>query len=244
MKIISFNLDICKTGDGLGDYLKVFDDHEILLFQEFNSLYLDKFQEIFANFKLFYSPSFIYENSSNNYSTGLLTCIKNTVSLIKQENKFIYGDGIASSFKPNIDQFSNVIGDPRNIQLSLISYINKNILILNYHGISYPSNKKDTEQRLEQSETIVELIINQSYDLAILGGDLNIDIETESLEILETVFTQNLIKKFNIQTTRPKGIYPQFSDYFLATNNAKIDYLKCVNTNLSDHFLLEIKLDL
>ena len=118
MKIISFNVDISKTGNRLVEYLKGFNNSEILLFQEFNSLYLDKFQEVFANFKLFYSPSFIYENSSNNCSTGLLTCIKNSVSLINQENKFIYGDKIASSFKPNIDQFLNVVGDPRNIQLN------------------------------------------------------------------------------------------------------------------------------
>ena len=72
---------------------------------------------------------------------------------------------------------------------------------------------------------------------------MNIDIDTISLEILETIFTQNLIKKFNIQTTRPKGIHPQFSNYFLATSNTQINYFKCVNTNLSDHFLLEVKLD-
>ena len=70
----------------------------------------------------------------------------------------------------------------------------------------------------------------------ILVGDFNLNINTKSLTILEKKMI-NLIKKYNIQTTRNKH-FPgseKFADYTFVSPDIKIRSFQVPHTEVSDH---------
>jgi endonuclease/exonuclease/phosphatase family metal-dependent hydrolase len=114
------------------------------------------------------------------------------------------------------------------------------------HGKSRPGNKLDTPERLKQSETIVDYFKNVSGP-KIIGGDFNLDINTESLKIIEQSGYKNLIKEFNIQNTRNKLCWDQFpdevkqygkqyfADYCFVSPEVKVINFAVPNVEVSDH---------
>lgn len=113
------------------------------------------------------------------------------------------------------------------------------ITIINVHGIwQKDSNKKDTPERIRQSNLIQEFI-NSLDGPKIICGDLNLVSDGESMRILDKNMT-NLVKKYNIKSTR-SSIYKKsekLADYILTSPDIKVKDFKVLEDEVSDHLPL------
>lgn len=119
-----------------------------------------------------------------------------------------------------------------------------NVTILNLHGLwQRNSQKKDTPERMEQSQKIKEFFNNHNGK-KILCGDFNIINDGNAMSLLEEDMI-NLIKKYDIKSTRSSH-YPKeekFADYILTSTNIEIEDFQVLSDEVSDHLplLLEFK---
>jgi exonuclease III len=117
------------------------------------------------------------------------------------------------------------------------------ITILNLHGLwQRDSQKKDTPERMEQSQKIQEFFKNHTGK-KILCGDFNIINDGNAMSMLEEGMV-NLVKKFNITSTRSSH-YPKeekFADYVLVSKDIEVKDFQVLPDEVSDHLslLLEI----
>ena len=109
---------------------------------------------------------------------------------------------------------------PVGAQSISVEIQNNIISVTNFHGYyaGVGVGKEDSIERILQSENLLNHV-NKLPGIKILGGDFNLNPNTESIKILENASFENLIKKYNIKTTRtekyPKekrDIYP-YADY-------------------------------
>ena len=119
----------------------------------------------------------------------------------------------------------------------------------NFHGTAYPGSKLDTPERISQSQKIFNFLAGEQGE-KILGGDFNLMPDTESIRMIEEMGMRNLIKEFNIGTTRSElnyARYPEerrqyFSDYVFTSSGIKIASFQVPQLTISDHLpmILEI----
>ncbi len=163
-----------------------------------------------------------------NLSSGLTIFIKKELKIINHGDFFLFGN--KKSY--HLNDFNSM---PKNAQYINFNINDKQFIILNIHGIWLREGKNDNPSRLKQSEKIKQFLDNQKGK-KILCGDFNLDINTESLKILEENMT-NLIKKYNIQTTRNEH-FPgaeKFADYIFASNDINIESFTVPDVDISDH---------
>jgi endonuclease/exonuclease/phosphatase family metal-dependent hydrolase len=120
---------------------------------------------------------------------------------------------------------------------------------VNLHGLAYPGSKLDTSERLAQSQKIVEFLNNEKGE-KILGGDFNLMPDTEGIRMIEAAGMHNLVKEFNIRTTRSElsyARYPEaerqyFSDYVFVSSGIRVLSFAVPAISVSDHLpmILEV----
>lgn len=113
------------------------------------------------------------------------------------------------------------------------------ITVLHLHGMwQRASKKQDTEERLEQSRRIANFM-KDIQGKRILAGDFNIVPNGESMNILEQGMV-NLIKEYNIQTTRSSHYSREgaFADYILASKDIHVNDFRTLPDEVSDHLAL------
>ncbi len=124
-----------------------------------------------------------------------------------------------------------------------IEYHNESLLVLNLHGLwQKDTNKQDTPERLEQSNIINKFLSEKSVS-KILCGDFNLRPDGQSIKILEKHLI-NLIKKFNITTTR-SCLYTKpekFADYILTSPSLGVKEFHVLSEVVSDHLPLLVKI--
>ena len=117
---------------------------------------------------------------------------------------------------------------------------NREIYLLNFHGLSQLNTfKRDTVERLFQSTILKEFIKDKS---CILLGDFNLNPETESMQVLDSVLI-NLIGKYQILNTR-SDIYSKperFADYILISNDIEEKDFMVFQDQVSDHLPLYLE---
>jgi len=113
--------------------------------------------------------------------------------------------------------------------------------ILNFHGSHLPANKLDSEDRLSASQRIIEYL-KKKTGRKIIGGDFNLLPNTESIIIFEQNGYKNLIKDFNIQTTRNENawkLYPNnkqlYADYVFVSKDVEVKNFTVISNEISDH---------
>lgn len=123
------------------------------------------------------------------------------------------------------------------------------ITIVNFHGTARPGNKLDTPRRISQSEGLIDFFKNKE-GLKIVGGDFNLSPETKSVALIEEGGFKNLIKEFNIRTTRNQlswGMYPQdpqyYADYAFVSPEVKIKKFSVPENEVSDHLPLILEIE-
>lgn len=123
------------------------------------------------------------------------------------------------------------------------------IHICNVHGISQPGNKLDDANRLRQSSEIITFFKDKE-GLKIIGGDFNLLPETESIRMFEVAGYKDLIKTYNIQTTRNRLIWEKYpnskqyhSDYVFVSQDVRVKNFTVPDIEVSDHLpmILEIE---
>ena len=124
--------------------------------------------------------------------------------------------------------------------LDIILYINgKKLQIINVHGI-WTETKEGDERTINQSKFILSKIRKDIP--CIVVGDFNLLPNTKSIKLMNQDLT-NLIEKYNIKSTRPnfddgldKGNL--VCDYIFVNDKVKVNNLKVINSNVSDHLPL------
>jgi exonuclease III len=128
----------------------------------------------------------------------------------------------------------------------------KLISVTNVHGYyaGVGVGKGDTPERLVQSAQLVKHL-EKLDGQKILGGDFNLNPDTESIAILEASKMTNLISKFQVQSTRTTK-YPEekrklnpFADYVFVDQSLSINSFS-VDTTFegSDHAPMYLSIDI
>lgn len=227
MKIIYLNLNYGRNDfNGILNFIYQNLDTDIFCFQEIKD---EIKQKIDLNLKDF-ENSFISKELSDLGSFNLATYINKKYQNYQFE-----------ILEENIKQTAPAV------YLEIDSG-NSKYHILNFHGTYLPANKLDTEIRLEASQKLIQFLKSKD-GIKIIGGDFNLLPETESIKLFEQNGYRNLIKDFNIQTTRNENawkLYPEnkqlFADYIFINEADKILNFKTVDNLISDHLPLSLDL--
>lgn len=163
-----------------------------------------------------------------NLSWGLAIFITKKIPVKAHHELFVYRE--RNNFDP-----SDLNTLPRNIQYINFIKNNNSYTVCNIHGIWHSSGKGDNNSRISQSIQINE-VLNKQKGGKILCGDFNLDINTQSIKLLEANMS-NLIKKYNIKTTRT-AYFPgsdEFADYVFVSPSINIDNFTLPDIKVSDH---------
>ncbi len=127
----------------------------------------------------------------------------------------------------------------RFLQMLTIQTGHGPLIVMHTHGAWQPGGKKDTPERLLQSEKIIEATRTAPHP-AILCGDLNLSLDTESIHILERGGFRNLIREFAIPSTRT-SIYTKperHADYAFVSDGVDVQNFQVLPDEVSDHAAL------
>ncbi len=242
MKLINLNTWAGRLKDPLEDFLK----------RNYRDTDIFCFQEIFNE----------YEGNTNdfiNHSEGSLNILNEIAQLLPDFNMFfcpvaenVYG--IAIFLKKGIEVIANgeviifagsdVKDHTRKMQWLHIKNGRKDLMILNTHGHWDPSGRNDTPNRIEQSKAINSFIESTGSIPKILVGDLNLNLDTQSIKMIEKYFI-NLVKEKGIETTRTE-LYTgedKHTDYVFISPEIFLENFKILPDIVSDHSPLFIEFD-
>ncbi len=102
----------------------------------------------------------------------------------------------------------------------------------------------DSDKRINQSKVILDFM--SMFDCPkILAGDFNLLLDTESIRMLEAGGMRNLIKEYDIKSTRTE-LYKKdikFADYIFISPEIKVKDFKVLQDVVSDHSPLYLEFD-
>jgi len=131
--------------------------------------------------------------------------------------------------------------------------------VYNVHGVSLPGDKNDSKERLEQSRQIIDLA--QKFSIpAIIGGDFNLNPNTQSIKMFDETDYVNLIKEYKIKSTRNHFAWEQaqeqlrnegrefygkqyYADYCFVTHDIKVKTFAVPDPEVSDHLPLILEFE-
>lgn len=130
-----------------------------------------------------------------------------------------------------------------------ITFKNKIIHLCNFHGRAYPGDKLDMPGRLLQSKGLIEFYKDKN-GAKIIGGDFNMLPDTESIRMFAKNGYRDLIKEFNVKTTRNRlawKMYPDnpqyYSDYVFISPDVTIRNFSVPDIEISDHLPLILEVE-
>lgn len=229
MKIIFFNINGGRTdSEGIKNFIKENEeDTDIFCFQEST----EDVQKIVNKILIDYQPTFINEDAENPNLYHISTYIKKDHNLIRSEN--------TTSADPNLGPtlFTKIQCEKAFINL------------INHHGVPDPGDKTDTEVRETQVKNIINYLRNIN-GLKVIGGDFNLLPNTKCIQMFKEAGYRNLIKEFNIKTTRNEiawNKYPTtkqyYSDYIFISPEVKVKSFEVPYCEFSDHLPLILEIE-
>jgi len=136
---------------------------------------------------------------------------------------------------------------PCNFQYVCFRAENKAFTICNMHGVANPGDKKDNDERLEQSNKVINFLAGKK-GAKILCGDFNLLPETKSIAMIEEAGMINLIKKFAIECTRSRlspwfgsPDFQEFADYTFVSPDVNVLNFTVPDVEVSDHLPLVLE---
>lgn len=132
----------------------------------------------------------------------------------------------------------------RNLQFAHIETDKGVRTVMNIHGLWNGNRKVDDPDRLKQSDNIAEFLCRLPNPY-VLGGDLNLYPETESIAKIEACGTRNLVKEYNVTSTRT-SLYKKeekFADYIFVSNDIQVKDFKVLPDEVSDHAPLYLEFE-
>lgn len=118
----------------------------------------------------------------------------------------------------------------------------KIITVVNLHGLWNGKGKKDSPNRILQSEKIKTFVDSLNTPF-VLCGDFNLSPNTESFDIISSG-KQDLISLNNVKSTR-SDFYKKpekFADYIFLSNDLKALDFQVLSDQISDHLPLFVKI--
>jgi endonuclease/exonuclease/phosphatase family metal-dependent hydrolase len=250
MKLISLNIWGGQVLNPLKTFISLHKDTDIFCFQEVYKTENPKdFVKVIMNAPN--SQSDIYYQiqdiltSHNGYfaatqnTYGLSIFIKKTIQVSNVGDVFVY------KWK---DAMIN--NDPategKNLEYVEFNKNNKDFMVCSFHGLWTGKDKKDSEDRILQSEN-VKKFLDSKKAAKIIVGDFNLNPDTKSVSILEQNM-KNLIKEYKITSTRSR-LYDRFelgdrhANYAFVSNGVKVLDFKALQDEVSDHLPLYLEFE-
>lgn len=248
MKLITLNTWAGKLKEPFDTFLQTHKgDIDIFCFQEiFNKSFeegeetvndkggngniFNEIAEILTDYEAHFCPV-----AENVY--GIAIFLKKGIEVIRSGEVEIY--------KGRSAETEEVDTEDRKMQWMHIKQDKKDLLIMNVHGHWDASGKNDTPHRIVQSNAINEFIESVPYTPKLLVGDLNLNLNTQSITLLEKYFI-NLVKEHGIETTRTE-LYEgedRHADYVFVSPEVLVNSFKVLPDVVSDHAPLFIDFDL
>lgn len=131
----------------------------------------------------------------------------------------------------------------RNLQFVSLEHGSQELTIMNFHGLWNGKGKGDCEERVAQSERILEFTAALPNPF-ILCGDFNLTPDTESVRKLEEAGLRNLIREYGITSTRT-SLYDKplgYADYAFVSDGIEVTDFKVLPDEVSDHAPLFLSL--
>lgn len=178
--------------------------------------------KILTNHVGYFRPHF-----GDNY--GLMTFVRKGLKVLAEGEIFVFKE---KDYVPEGD----VGNHARNIQYVTLMLNDKLVTVINFHGLWNGKGKTDTEDRIKQSQNIINFI-NSLNSECVLCGDFNLLPDTRSLKMFEDAGLKNLIKKYNIESTRT-SFYTKpekFADYVFISKGISEKDFKVLPEEVSDH---------
>lgn len=220
MKIVFLNIWNCTVHDAILDF---FHEHvldtDVFCLQEAYDTSREMYQDIFADYQSVTDYKYVNENDD----FALATYVRNDIEM-----------QVATPLLKEIPLIGMVL-------YTRLSYQDRILNICNVHGISKPGDKMDNEYRIRQSSEILKH--NRSLiGTQIIGGDMNLELNTSAVRLFEEEGYLNLIREYEIATTRNRLIwerYPEnkqyYSDYVFTTPDITVKRFVVPDLEVSDH---------
>ncbi|OGC88597.1 hypothetical protein A2419_02945 [Candidatus Adlerbacteria bacterium RIFOXYC1_FULL_48_26] len=199
---------------------------------------------------------FCFQEAGGNVQTALETILGSYTKLSAEKNI------LDSSFTPTqvtyvragieVVRECTILSDNPHAGLGIYTELavgTKPLHLINLHGYPHPG-KLDTPGRLEQSKVCIDFLKNLP-GVRIIGGDINVLPETQSIQMFGNAGYQDLIQTFSIPTTRNRLVWERFpdnplyySDYVFVDHNTTVKSFTAPTMEISDHLpmILEIQL--
>lgn len=236
MKLISLNTWGGKVGkEKLSSFFNKHKDVDIFCLQEIwsdpnvTTFGMKEVLSILPGHLPFFHPCF-----DDKY--GLLILIKNDQVILDVGDIFVHRE---KGFMPQEND-----NHARNIQYATLDVKTGPITLINFHGLWTGKGKIDTEDRLSQSTKIVQFLKTLNTKV-VLSGDFNLLPATKSIKIIEDFGLKNLIKEYNIMSTRT-SFYTRpdkHADYCFVSKDIKVKEFKVLSDEVSDHAPLYIEFE-
>ena len=170
---------------------------------------------------------------------GLALFVKKDVHIISEGEVYVHKE---NGWNTDLE----VIGHTaKNVQYITFEKEHKKITVCNFHGLWNGEGKTDTEDRINQSKKIVSFLKTLNTEI-ILCGDFNLAPDTESLLLIEKELNvRNLVKDFNILSTRTSYYTKdgKFADYILISSGINVKEFKVLPDEVSDHAPLYLEIE-
>lgn len=245
MKLISLNTWVGRAGkEGLLNFFKKYKDTDIFCLQEIweggehaieyyaktwgkgiTNTQITDISKILNNHSAFFYPS--HEDFY-----GLAIFIKKDIKIIEEGEIFVH--------KTKKDTFDKEdVNHARNLHYITLETPKGIKTIVNFHGLWNGQGKYDTNERLLQSDNIVNFLKNIQHPY-ILCGDFNLLPNTQSLKKLEDLGLRNLIKEFGVVSTRSSHYKKpnKFADYMLVSEGIEVNDFRMLPDEISDHLAM------
>ncbi len=190
--------------------------------------------EILSDHTPFFHPHYL-----DNY--GLMMLVKKEYTIRESGDVFVYHE---RGYIPTGD----VGNHARNIQYATCTVDGNDITFINFHGLwtdkEEGRGKQDIPERIKQSENILAFTRTLKNPF-ILCGDFNLLPTTESIKKIEEAGLRNLIKEYNVSSTRTSHYTKpeKFADYAFVSHGLTVNDFKVLPDVVSDHSPLFIDIE-
>ncbi len=181
---------------------------------------------------------YFHPHHADNY--GLVLLVRRGLAVTNVGELFVY------KHKGHVPE-GDIGNHARNIQHATIMHDGKQITVVNFHGLWNGKGKGDSEDRLVQSDAIINFLKGLTTPY-VLCGDFNLLPDTKSILKFETFGARNLIKEYGITSTRPR-LYDkydkaeQFADYAFVSNDVSVRGFSILPDEVSDHAPLYLDIE-
>lgn len=190
---------------------------------------LQEITEILTDHDVYFRPHY-----RENY--GLCMFVRKNLNVVEEGELFVHK---FKEYDPPTDE--DVGRHARNIQFVTIAGRERDITVINFHGLWNGQGKGDSDERLSQSDKILGFVKGLENP-HVLCGNFNLTPDTESLQKFEQGGLRNLVREYGVTSTRT-SLYTKperFADYAFVSEGVEVMDFTVMSEEVSDHAALRI----